>query len=136
MDSPHLDALSVEQQWLVRRAAMSLVREFDGTFASETVERFVADSLEQLVPNATVTTFLPLLTERFARERLSALARVARDHGRLTVISRAGPARAGHPQQAVPVPAAAAAASGCSDDQPVLGASTPHDIEGASPSTV
>ncbi|MGD9704888.1 MAG: arsenate reductase ArsC [Acidimicrobiia bacterium] len=76
MHNPNLDALSLEQQHLVRRAAATLEREFGGTFGRETVERFIADSLEQLVPSATVTTFLPLLTERFARERLRALAKV------------------------------------------------------------
>lgn len=74
MQSPYLDSLPLDQQHLVRRAAERLEAEFAGTFGPETVERFVADSLEQLLPNATVTSFLPLLTERFARERLKALA--------------------------------------------------------------
>jgi protein-tyrosine-phosphatase len=76
MQSPHLDALPLDQQLLVRRSAVRLEREFAGTFGRETVERFIADSLAQLVPTATVTSFLPLLTERFARERLRALAKV------------------------------------------------------------
>lgn len=76
MRSQHLEALPLEQQHLVRRAAADIEREFAGTFGHETVERFVADSLAQLVPTARFTTYLPLLTERFARERLRALARV------------------------------------------------------------
>ncbi len=76
MHSPHIDALPLDQQLLVRRAAARVEHEFTGKFGRETVERFIADSLEQLVPTATVTTFLPLLTERFARERLHALAKV------------------------------------------------------------
>lgn len=76
MHSPYLDALPLDQQHLVRSAAASLEREFAGTFGRETVERFVADSLEQLVPTATITTFLPLLTERFARDRLRALGKL------------------------------------------------------------
>ena len=76
MQSPHIDALPLDQQHLVRSAAARLEREFTGTFGRETVERFIADSLEQLMPTATVTTFLPLLTERFARERLGALAKL------------------------------------------------------------
>lgn len=76
MQSPYLEALPLDQQHLVRSAAASLEREFAGTFGRETVERFVADSLEQLVPTATVTTFLPLLTERFARDRLRALGKL------------------------------------------------------------
>ena len=76
MHSKHLDSLPLDQQILVRRSAAHLEREFAGTFGGETVERFVADSLEQLAPTATVTNFLPLLSERFARERLRALAKV------------------------------------------------------------
>ena len=76
MHSPHIDALPLDQQHLVRTSAARLEREFAGKFGRETVERFIADSLEQLVPTATVNTFLPLLTERFARERLNALAKL------------------------------------------------------------
>ncbi len=76
MQSPYLEALPLNQQHLVRSAAASLEREFAGTFGRETVERFVADSLEQLVPTATITTYLPLLTERFARDRLRALGKL------------------------------------------------------------
>ena len=75
MHSAHLDTLPLDQQHLVRRSAARLEDEFSGTFNPETVERFVADSLEQLIPTATVTAFLPLLTERFARDRLQALAK-------------------------------------------------------------
>jgi arsenate reductase (thioredoxin) len=76
MQTPFLDTLPLDQQHLVRQSAAHLEREFTGTFGRETVERFIADSLEQLVPAATVTSFLPLLTERFARERLKALAKI------------------------------------------------------------
>ena len=76
MRSPHFDNLPLDQQNLVSHATARLEREFDGTFGPETVQRFIIDSLDQLAPNATVTTFLPLLTERFARERLRALAKV------------------------------------------------------------
>ena len=75
MHSPHLDTLPLDQRNLVDRAAARLEREFAGTFGRETVARFIADSLERLVPSATVPNFLPLLTERFARERLRALAK-------------------------------------------------------------
>jgi arsenate reductase (thioredoxin) len=55
VQTPYLDALPLDQQHLVRQAAVHLEREFEGTFGRETVERFIADSLEQLVPTATVT---------------------------------------------------------------------------------
>jgi arsenate reductase (thioredoxin) len=76
MHSPNFDNLPLNQQNLVSHATARLEREFDGIFGPETVERFIIDSLDQLAPTAKVTTFLPLLTERFARERLKALAKV------------------------------------------------------------
>ena len=76
MHSPNFEALPLDQQNLVNHAAARLEREFTGTYGPETIERFIIDSLDQLVPTAKVTTFLPLLTERFARERLHALAKV------------------------------------------------------------
>ena len=42
----------------------------------ETIERFLYSSYHQFASRATVTNFLPLLAERFARQRLTALARV------------------------------------------------------------
>jgi arsenate reductase (thioredoxin) len=76
MRSPHFDMLEPDQQNLVNHAASQLEREFAGTFGRETVERFIIDSLDQLAPGNRVPAFLPLLTERFARERLKALAQI------------------------------------------------------------
>jgi protein-tyrosine-phosphatase len=47
-----------------------LVQEFAGVFARETVQGCVLDSYERLQPGARITTHLPLLAHRFARERL------------------------------------------------------------------
>ena len=52
----------------------SLRAEFAGTFSAETVERFMAESLEALA-GARLTDFVPLFVHRFARERLRASAR-------------------------------------------------------------
>lgn len=49
---------------------------FAGTFSPETVQRFVVDSLQRLMPTAKVTTHLPVLAEKFAKERLFALDKV------------------------------------------------------------
>ena len=76
MRSPNFDKLPFDQQLVVQHAVSRLEREFRGTFGRETVERFITDSLDRLAPTARVTNFLPLLTERFARERLQALARL------------------------------------------------------------
>lgn len=60
----------------LRTAARRLGQEFEGTFGTETIELFLATSFDQFAGRATVTTFLPLLAERFARQRLHALAKV------------------------------------------------------------
>ena len=51
----------------------ALVKEFDGTFGLETIERYLAESLDHF-GDAKVQTFLPIFVRRFARERLRALA--------------------------------------------------------------
>ena len=76
MSHPTFDQLPLDQQTIVRRSITILSDEFTGTFGQETIERFVFDSLDLLAPSASVHNFLPLLSERFARERLHALARV------------------------------------------------------------
>lgn len=60
----------------VARVAECLADEFSGVFSPGTVERFVGESFTQLAGAAEIPTFLPVLTERFARERLRALAQV------------------------------------------------------------
>ena len=68
--------LSLDQQHLVRTVAARLESQFTGTFGPETVERFVRDSLDLLLPTAKIATYLPVLAEKFARQRLGALARL------------------------------------------------------------
>jgi arsenate reductase len=68
--------LSIDQQLALRTAATRLVREFDGTYGTETIERFLHTSYDQFANRSTVPNFLPLLAERFARQRLQALSRV------------------------------------------------------------
>ena len=46
----------------------------DGSFGVETIEKFLHSSYDQFAERATVANFLPLLAERFARQRLIALA--------------------------------------------------------------
>ncbi|MBA3605506.1 MAG: arsenate reductase ArsC [Actinomycetota bacterium] len=73
---PDLETLSLDQQLAVRSAAATLHNEFDGTFGAETIELFLQTSYDQFAERATVTNFLPLIAERFARQRLRALAKV------------------------------------------------------------
>ncbi len=71
-----IDDLPLDQAHLVRGVTARLAPHFEGTFGNETIERFVLDSLDQLLPTATVTTYLPVLAEKFARQRLRALGRL------------------------------------------------------------
>jgi arsenate reductase (thioredoxin) len=57
----------------VRQAAEALTKEFAGIFSLETIERYIAESLD-LLGSARVNVFVPVLAHRFARERLKALA--------------------------------------------------------------
>ena len=68
--------LSIDQQLALRTAAANLGQEFTGVFGSETIERFLHSSYDQFAGRAAVPNFLPLLAERFARQRLRALAKV------------------------------------------------------------
>jgi arsenate reductase len=68
--------LSIDQQLALKTAASNLRRQFDGTFGVETIERFLHSSYDEFAARAVVTNYLPLLAERFARQRLRALAKV------------------------------------------------------------
>lgn len=70
------DDLSIDQQLALKTAATRLRTEFADTFGVETIERFLHSSYDQFAGRAKVPNFLPLLAERFARQRLNALARV------------------------------------------------------------
>jgi protein-tyrosine-phosphatase len=71
--------LSAKEQHDLRRSLEVLQVEFGESFDAETIEHFVVDSYEKLAARATVTTFIGVLAERFARERLSALRRAEGD---------------------------------------------------------
>jgi protein-tyrosine-phosphatase len=81
-------AMTLDQQHALTTAATRLERDFIGMFNVETIERFLHSSYDQFAGGARVTTFLPLLAERFARQRLTALARVQGKHldGKPTVL--------------------------------------------------
>jgi arsenate reductase (thioredoxin) len=80
---PDLESLSPDQRLALKTAARNLKGEFDGTFSVETIELFLQTSYDQFADRAKFTNFLPLMAERFARQRLTALARVEgkRDDG-------------------------------------------------------
>lgn len=57
------------------RIAGDLAIRFAGTFAPETVDRYVRESYALLAEQARITRYLPSLTSRFATDRLTALAK-------------------------------------------------------------
>ncbi len=71
-----IPAAPVEHHPALLSATERLAQEFRGTYGTETVERFLHTSYDEFVKTASVTNFLPLLAERFARQRLQALAKV------------------------------------------------------------
>lgn len=75
-----LSELSVDQKLGLRTAASRLEAEFGEVFGRETIDRFLYSSHNQFADHASVQNFLPLLAERFARQRLRALARVEGKH--------------------------------------------------------
>lgn len=68
--------LSIDQRLALKTAATRLRTDFGDMFGVETIERFLNSSYDQFAGRATVPNFLPLLAERFARQRLKALAKV------------------------------------------------------------
>lgn len=71
----HVD-VSTDHRRALEAAAATLHKEFSASFGVETIERFLYSSYDQFASRASIPNFLPLLAERFARQRLRALAKV------------------------------------------------------------
>jgi len=85
---PGVTDLTIDQQLAMRTAAVNLEREFGDIYNAETIERFLHTSYDQFAVAGRVHKFLPLIAERFARQRLQALARIEghRDDDRPVVL--------------------------------------------------
>ncbi len=70
------NTLTIDQQLALRSAAARLREQFEGVFGEETIELFLTSSYDQFANRATAVNFLPIMAERFARQRFRALARV------------------------------------------------------------
>jgi arsenate reductase (thioredoxin) len=68
--------ITLDQQVALHGAAARLAGDFAVLYGPETIERLLLSSYDEFADRATVVNFLPLLAERFARQRLQALARV------------------------------------------------------------
>ena len=73
---PTVDDLSAAQKHLIHTAAARLQDKFADVFGPETIDRYIDESLDQLLPNSQVTRFVPIFVERFANDRLRALAKI------------------------------------------------------------
>ena len=68
--------LSSTDQNHLAQAAERLRREFDGQLNTETVQRLLDDSVRELTTRAQHSMWVPLLAERFTRDRLRAILRL------------------------------------------------------------
>jgi arsenate reductase len=67
------EVLDPVTQHHVNQAAAALRNEFAGIFSEQTIARYIAQSLD-LLGDARINVYVPVLAHRFARERLRALA--------------------------------------------------------------
>ena len=78
---------SIDQRLALKTAASNLAGEFSEMFGVQTIDRFLHTSYDQFATRASVPNFLPLLAERFARQRLRALAKVeGKGHDGLPIV--------------------------------------------------
>ena len=68
--------LSIDQRVQIHQSAVALERRWQGRINVETIERFMTESLDLILPNATITTWIPVLVERLTDDRLRALMRL------------------------------------------------------------
>jgi len=71
--------LTSAEQLHVRQGAERLKRRFEGELNTQTIERFLYDSLDVLLGKAHNTMWVPLLAERFAADRIRAVIRLEAD---------------------------------------------------------
>jgi protein-tyrosine-phosphatase len=74
--SEALAQLTPPERLQVRQSAAAIQRRWKGQFNVETIERFMMESLEILLPKAHVRTWVPVLVERLTNDRLRALMRL------------------------------------------------------------
>ena len=79
MTTPALKQLTTAEHLELRQSAVNIQRRWQGRLNIETIERFVAKSLDVLLPRARVTTWLPVLVERLTNDRLRAVVRLQSD---------------------------------------------------------
>lgn len=74
MSAPHSHPSLIDPAHVLHAITDRLAERFAGVFGPETVERYVFESHATLARTAKITSHLPVLTEHFALDRLTALA--------------------------------------------------------------
>ena len=74
-----LTDLTPAEQLNIRQSAAALERRWKGRMNRETIERFIAESLDLILPNARIRTWVPVIVERLTDDRLRALVRLESD---------------------------------------------------------
>ena len=82
------ESLALDEKYALRQATARLEDDFRQFFGTETIERFLVSSFDQFAASAKIRKFLPLIAERFARQRLEAVARLEghRNDGKSVVL--------------------------------------------------
>ncbi len=75
-ESPAIATLTTAERINIRHSAAAIERRWKGRMNIETIERFMAESLELIMPNARIRTWVPVLAERLTEDRLRALSRL------------------------------------------------------------
>ena len=68
--------MTVAEQLQIRQSSVALQRRWAGQMNVETIERFLAESLDIVLPNARLKTWVPVIVERLTNDRLRALVRL------------------------------------------------------------
>lgn len=71
--------LTDSEQTQIHEAAIKLQKQFDGQVNTETVERLLHESTDTLLQQGTNSMWIPLISERIARDKLRALTRLESD---------------------------------------------------------
>lgn len=72
-------SLTPAERVTIRHSAAALERRWKGKMNLQTIERFMAESLDIILPRAQVRTFVPVIVERLTNDRLRALVRLQTD---------------------------------------------------------
>jgi protein-tyrosine-phosphatase len=74
-----LSELTPAERLSIRQSANALERRWKGRMNVATIERFMAESLDVILPTARLRTWIPVLVERLTDDRLRALVRLESD---------------------------------------------------------